>query len=43
MANLATWALRIKDNDPTGTLTEGGITEFYKRLATAYSPAIEPE
>jgi hypothetical protein len=43
VANLATWALRIKDNDPTGTLTEGGITEFYKRLATAYSPAIEPE
>jgi hypothetical protein len=38
-ANLAAWAPRIKDNDPTGTLTEASIMEFFGRLAAAYKAA----
>ncbi len=38
--NIVLWAQAIKDNDPTGTLTEDGVTEFYKRLAVAYCPSV---
>jgi hypothetical protein len=35
--NLSSWAPRIKDNDPTGALSEPKIVDFYNRLKSAYS------
>jgi len=38
--NLATWAPRIKDNDPSGLLTEAGIADAFRRLTAAYKPVV---